>query len=120
MTSLPIKDRSWLAQEMLDQKMFWSYAVKSPGQIPDPLLIETVLLFGDIPHLNALFKVFTKDTIQSIWENQILIREPRYHDLNVFLGWLYFKIAHPEKYIRHIFSQNNPYERLKREYETSL
>ncbi len=114
------KDRLWLAQEMLSQKLFWSYDVKSPEQIPEGLLIETVLLYGDFPHLNTLFKVFDKSVIQSIWENQILIREPRYHDLNVLLGWLYFDIADPEKHIRYIFMQNNPYERLKREHEASI
>jgi hypothetical protein len=116
---LPIRDRDWLAQEMLDQKMFWSYDVKSPEQIPDPLLIETVLLYGDIVHLNVLFRVFEKAQIKKVLEENIICQK-RFHDIANFIAWLYFDIEDTQQYISEKFQEHNPYERIKREYAGSF
>ncbi len=113
------KDRNWLAQEMLNQKMFWSYDAKSPDQIPDGLLIETVLLYGDITHLKTLFRVFNKELIKKVLEENIICQS-RYQDISRYIAWLFLDIEDTEAYIAEKFKEHNPYERIKREYAGSF
>ena len=97
--------RSRLIDKLIEEKSFWSYAVPVHDQIDDDTLIEKVLLDLDMEEINLLFKVFPVEKVKKVWENNILVMEPYYHNLNVFFGWFYFGIdnidSHLKKILKH-------------------
>ncbi len=95
-------DRQILLEKLKQKNAFWSY--KEPDRINDELLIEQVLLLLDLDEINILFRLFKKDFIKRVWEENILKQEPYYHGLNRFFAWFYFSIENPDEYIKSIKS----------------
>jgi hypothetical protein len=94
-----------LINKLIEEKAFWSYLMPSKEQIDDDTLIEKSLLELDIDDINLLFKVFPRVRIKKIWENNILVMEPYYHNLNVFFGWFYFGIDNIDYHLKKILKQ---------------
>ena len=65
------------------------------------IFIEKVLLHLDIEDVQALFSIFPKKKIQKVWQEDVISREPLYHNLNRLYAFLLFDIKHPNKYIRY-------------------
>jgi hypothetical protein len=63
-----------------------------------------VLLLLDLDEIDILFRLFKKDLIKRVWEENILKQEPYYHGLNRFFAWFYFSIENPDEYIKGIKS----------------
>jgi hypothetical protein len=91
-----------LADKLISNKVFWSYADVKADDISDEILIEKVLIYLDIEDINALFVIYPYKIIREIWRKEIVIQEPLYHSLNLLLAFLYFHIKSPEKYIQKI------------------
>jgi hypothetical protein len=51
------------------------------AQIPDSLLIEQTLRYGDVKELFLLFRIFSKMMIRQIWCD-VLIADPRFYGRN--------------------------------------
>jgi hypothetical protein len=91
-----------LADKLILNRVFWSYADIEADDISDDILIEKVLIYLDIEDINSLFIIYPDKTIREIWIKEILIQDPFYHSLNLLLAFLYFHIKSPEKYIQKI------------------
>ena len=97
--------KNGLIGKLIEEKSFWSYSLPPKEQIDDDTLIEKSLLNLDIEDINLLFKVFPRERIQKVWENNILVLEPYYHNLNVFFGWFYFGIDNIDNHLKKILKQ---------------
>ena len=91
-----------LANKLIRNRVFWSYADVKADDISDEILIEKVLIYLDIEDINSLFLIYPYKFIKEIWRKEILIQEPFYHSLNLLLAFHYFHIKSPEKYIQDI------------------
>jgi hypothetical protein len=91
-----------LADKLIRNKVFWSYADVKAEDISDEILIEKVLIYLDIEDINLLFLIYPFKVIRKVWQEEILIQDPLYHSLNLLLAFLYFHIKSPEKYIQKI------------------
>jgi hypothetical protein len=89
-----------LADKLISNKVFWSYADVKADDISDEILIEKVLIYLDIEDINSLFLIYPHKIIRDIWRKEIVIQDPLYHSLNLLLAFLYFHIKSPEKYIQ--------------------
>ncbi|MCU0461576.1 MAG: hypothetical protein MUF36_06130 [Bacteroidales bacterium] len=88
-----------LFRKLRREKAFW-YINNSSREISDKVLIEKALMYLDIGDIDTLFTIFPKKMIKDIWKELIVPQGPAYHKVNVLYAFLYFDIAHPERYIR--------------------
>jgi hypothetical protein len=89
-----------LADKLISNQVFWSYANVKADDISDEILIEKVLIYLDIEDINSLFLIYPYKLIKEIWRKEVLIQDPLYHSLNILLAFHYFHIKSPEKYIK--------------------
>ncbi len=74
-----------------DLNLFWSYSKDiTLTDIPDELLIEKILLYGDIKDLILLFQEYPYSAIYKIWTERLL-PDKRYNEANYFLAKFFFK-----------------------------
>ncbi|MBL6963306.1 MAG: hypothetical protein ISR55_05740 [Bacteroidetes bacterium] len=95
-----------------NRKLFWSYDVGEYNSKYDSLIIEHILLYGDVNELNSLFSLFTFSMIKDIWLRKV-ITDKRYYKLNYYLAVIYFNIKSPKSYILRKAKENSRYERIK-------
>lgn len=82
-------DKNTFVTSLADRNFFWSY---QKGQdIPDPVVIEQVLLQGEVPDLKLLFRMFDNALVRRVWEEKILPQR-RYRKINYYLGTFFFDI----------------------------
>jgi hypothetical protein len=91
-----------LADKLIINRVFWSYADIKAEDVSDEILIEKVVIYLDIEDINSLFLIYPYKKIRDIWRKEIVILDPLYHSLNLLLAFLYFHIENPEKYIQKI------------------
>lgn len=92
---------------------FWYYEEHDfENGIPDELLIEAVLVYGNDPLRKRLFKLFKPDEIKNVWEKKVIILGPRIDFINQKIAREYFGIINPKKYIQEVYNKNNLYARF--------
>ena len=89
-----------LISKLEQEHAFWSYSNIDISKISDEELIAKVLLHLDIDDIFNLFKIFPKRTIQNVWKDKLVAKDPLYHGLNRLYALLFFHIKHPDKYNR--------------------
>jgi hypothetical protein len=67
-----ITDKAQLRAELLarlvKRKLFWSYKDESIlKNVPDPLIIETVMKYGDLTELIALTYIYPMEKLKELW-----------------------------------------------------
>ncbi|MHB1665621.1 MAG: hypothetical protein ACYCT7_10270 [bacterium] len=71
--------------------LFWSYSKDIIHEdMPDEILIEKILVYGDINALILLFKVYPYDILYKVWVREI-IPDKRFASANYFLAKFFFK-----------------------------
>ena len=87
---------------------FWSYNMSdiSEEAISEEMFIEKSLIHLDIEELKKLFLLFPYKKIKEVWKNQLCTQEPYYHELNIFLAYLYFNIKNPDRYLKNLSKRN--------------
>jgi len=105
--------KSELIDKLKSQGSFWSYKIDNPGEVPDSILIEQTLRWGDVPEILVLFDIFPLQKIKSVWE-MTMLPDKRIYPHNYYLARIFFKIGEPKKYILSLQKQNSRYERLKK------
>lgn len=90
--------RRQLFNDLKKEGAFWSY--ESVNEISDDNLIEMVLLHLDLKDINRLFLIFQKNHIRKVWQQRLIIQEPYYHNLNILIASMYFKIKKPNNYLK--------------------
>ena len=85
-----------LADKLISNKVFWSYADVKAHDISDEILIEKVLIYLDIEDINSLFLIYPHKIIRDIWRKEIVIQDPLYHSLNLLLAFFIFVLKVPK------------------------
>ncbi|PSJ75851.1 hypothetical protein C7N43_16690 [Sphingobacteriales bacterium UPWRP_1] len=99
-----------LIQNLRRLGAFWSYAPQAP--IPDAVLIEEVLRWGDVAEIQALFRLYATAEIRKVWR-ETLIPDTRIYPHNYYLALIFFNIKNPKRYILPLQKKYSRYERLK-------
>ena len=86
-----MENKEILFKTAKDLNIFWSYSKDiALADIPEELLIEKILLYGDIKDLILLFQAYPYNTIYKIWTEELL-PDKRYKEANYFLAKFFFK-----------------------------
>jgi len=93
-------------------KAFWSYSAFNPSEISDESLIEAVLIHGNNPLKNRLFKIYNQNKIKRVWEQRLVIQEPRLHELNKYIASDLFHLNNPELAIQQAYKKYNLYDKF--------
>ena len=100
--------------EAIAVKAFWSYDFSQVNSnIDDEKLIEKVLIHGDDKDRRKLKDIFSLKKIQKVWEEKLVIQEPRLHDLNRKLAANFFQIGGVESHIQHAYDKHNLYDQFR-------
>jgi hypothetical protein len=99
-------------QSLIDRNFFWSYALTYASLLPDELLIEHVLAYGEPEDIINLMKYFKLIQIKQVWQ-QKLLPDSRFKNANVWLAKVFFNIKHTDKYIKKYSQLNNRYDQLR-------
>lgn len=98
-------DKSDFIKQLETKHIFWSYSTKM--DLPDKIVIEHTLKFGDVVDIINLFKIFEESEISRVWL-ETMSNDERFERTNFYL--LMFFLKNVEK--------NKPfetrYERIKR------
>jgi hypothetical protein len=80
------------------QALFWYSPKDKTETVPDDLLVEMILNYGDLKTINQLFRVMGMQTVADIFFHSIHLSERRknnYYDLTVNYFTLFFnRYAH--------------------------
>jgi hypothetical protein len=73
-----------LTELYLRKGLFWSYNTSTINSIPESLLLETILKFGDLKELSAASFIYPKKTIEDAIDS-LCKRESPYESIKGFL-----------------------------------
>lgn len=90
--------------------ILWPYDRSKANQLPESIIIEHTLLYGDVGELKLLFALFEQIHIRKVWEEK-LVPQKRYHKLNTYLATFFFRIPEPREFLK---SKIVDYPRLER------
>ncbi len=100
--------------EAIAVKAFRSYDLDQvSANIDDEKLIEKVLIHGSDNERAQLRDIFSLKDIQKVWEEKLVIQEPRLHDLNRKLAVAFFNIAGVENHIQSAYAKHNLYDQFR-------
>jgi hypothetical protein len=100
--------------EAIAVKAFWSYDLEQVNSnIDDEKLIEKVLVNGSDNEREKLQDIFPLKEIQKVWEEKLVIQEPRLHDLNRKLAASFFHIVGVENHIERAYAKHNLYDQFR-------
>jgi len=106
------KTKFEFVQDLIARNFFWSYAISETTSLPDELLIEQVLGYGEPDDIVNLKRFFKLAQIKQVWQ-QHLLPDARYKNANVWLAKVFFNITRVDQYIEKYSSQNSRYDRLR-------
>ena len=92
--------------KLKQEHCFWSYAEETISNIPDDILIEKTLLHLDLEDIDQLFKIYSYRKIKRVWLDHLVPQEEYLYTLNRFLAWYYFKVKHPDRYIKSMITRH--------------
>lgn len=85
-------------EALIEKNLFWSYDTGNTRSIPDALIIEQTLRYGDVFLLKTLFELYDNQEIKKIWELTLLPDE-RQGRLNFYLAKFFFKIPDTKRWL---------------------
>ncbi|MCS7028108.1 MAG: hypothetical protein NZ519_05025 [Bacteroidia bacterium] len=100
-----------LIEKLCSIGAFWSYDLSS-CIVPDEVLIETALRWGDVEEISALFRIFPKTLVRKVWQEK-LIPDIRLQAHNYYLARIFFNIQNPQRYIKSLQKKFSRYERIR-------
>lgn len=104
--------KSDFIKALIDRNFFWSYAFIDVSNIPDDLLIEHVLGYGEPEDIINLKKYFKLSQIKEVWQ-RLLLPDSRFKNANVWLAKVFFNIKQTEHYINKYSRQNSRHDHLR-------
>ena len=91
-----------LFNKLKNKGIFWSYSQDlTYEKAGDKLFLEYLLKYGDFDDLIVAFKLYTKETIKSVWEER-LKDDKRFIKLNLMLARLFFGMNVESSYFKEI------------------
>ena len=85
---------------------FWSYASNGLDQIPDDMIIEEALKWGDVEEIKEVISLYSLTKVKQIWEDH-LIQDSYLYAHNYYLALIFFNIDMPESFIKQKIKENN-------------
>ncbi|HAN78950.1 MAG TPA: hypothetical protein DCQ31_14895 [Bacteroidales bacterium] len=101
-----------LTKKLKSMGAFWSYDATGLQNIPENVLIEDGLRWGDVAEILCLFEIFGQKKVKQVWKEKLII-DARIYDHNYYLGTIFFDIKNPKRYMKHLLNKNSRYERIK-------
>jgi len=92
-------------RQLEKRHIFWSYS--SGAELPDEVVIEHALKFGDIVDIINLFEIYSRDKIEDAWIKTMSC-DDRFDKINHYLQLFFFKSTIKKKPIE------TRYDRIKR------
>jgi len=89
-----------LLEKLKQEHCFWSFNAASIKEVPDDILIEKTLIYLDMEEIDQLFLIYPFKKIKQVWREHLIPQGQYLYTLNRFLAWYYFKIKHPDSYIK--------------------
>ena len=89
-----------LLEKLKQEHCFWSFNAASIKEVPDDILIEKTLIYLDMEEIDQLFLIYPFKKIKQVWREHLSPQGQYLYTLNRFLAWYYFKIKHPDSYIK--------------------
>jgi len=105
-------DKASIVKKLKTQVFFWSYTIENPDAVPDEILIEEVLRYGDVEDIQWAFAFYGRSEVFKIWKKH-LIPDDRIYRHNYYLSRVFFDINEPHEFLKknaRIFSR---YERIR-------
>jgi len=99
-------------RSLIARNLFWSYDLTKESNLPDELLIEQVLGYGEPEDIENLRKYFKLSQIKQVWQQQLL-PDSRFKNANVWLAKVFFNIEQTDKYIQKYSHQRSRYDHLR-------
>lgn len=99
-------DNIALVEKLKKMGAFWSYSTDNLNNISDDLLIEEALKWGDVPEIKAVFKLFPKYKVQSVWE-KYLLPDKNIYSHNYYLALIFFDISDPKTFLNSKIQDHN-------------
>lgn len=99
-------------QSLMARNLFWSYEGADASSMPDDVLIEHVLGYGEPEDIVRLRLYFPLSHIRRVWQ-QRLLPDVRMIKANVWLAKVFFNVIRVDKYIEKYARQNNRYNHLR-------
>jgi hypothetical protein len=106
------KTKEQFLQDMADRNLFWSYDRNLLFLLPDAVIIEHVLKYGDTDDIIFLFKIYKYQFVKDVWTKSVL-SDQRYKNLNYYLGKVFFHIKDFEGYSAKHSPSFNRYDRIR-------
>jgi hypothetical protein len=91
----------------------WSYSVDALKSMPENLLIEEALRYGDVPEIMMVFKLYPLKLVRQVWREK-MIPDQRIYGHNVYLASIFFNIENPKRYILPLQKKLSRYERIRK------
>lgn len=91
----------------------WSYDPEKVALLPDAVLIEHALVYGDVPDIENAFVLFGKPAVEAAWRAHVL-PDARFRKLNNYLARIYFGIKNPAPLLDQAIAHETRLARLQR------
>jgi hypothetical protein len=98
-------DKLVFVDQLKKKQVFWSYS--NNADIPDGIVVEHTLKYGDVLDIIELFKIFSNDFIVNIWL-QTMSQDSRFEKTNYYLKIFFLKDVQKHKTVE------SRYEKIKR------
>ena len=86
------REKRALLKKIRDEGLLWSYAKDIEySHDKKSLLIETIMKYGDLADIHALFALFGKREIMRIWQERVK-PDARFKKLNYFIARTFFQL----------------------------
>ena len=92
--------RNTLIEKLKQQHCLWSYENDSIQDIPNDVLVESVMLYLDIEEIDLLFQLLGYKEVKRAWIENVVAQGERYYNLNYFFAWYYFHAKRPRCYVK--------------------
>ena len=90
----------YLIKRLKDANAFWSYDQDSIKDVPDNILVESVMLYLDLDDIDKLFDLYSFRQVKKAWIENVVTQGERYYVLNKFFAWYYFGMKKPGAYVK--------------------
>lgn len=103
-------EKNQVVENLRKRGALWSYAPEA--DLPDAVLIEETLRWGEVAELKWLFTYFGYSQVRQVWE-QTLVADARIYRHNYYLALIFFDIAEPKIFLQNAQNKNSRFARLQ-------
>ncbi|MEW6527279.1 MAG: hypothetical protein AB1444_11515 [Spirochaetota bacterium] len=84
-----LEKKQKLCNNLRKRGLLWSYDTHHVTDLPDDILLEHVMKYGDVDDIYIACEIYGKETLKKVWEKSIKY-DSRFIKLSVFLARVIF------------------------------